>query len=154
MRKISKAIDTFSDAEYEECVYAINQFIDDSSYELLMARRGLEKIYRNKRVSESQKIELIEQLKSKISMRSETIPSSSKNGHPVRSARRGSGRCSESQGFCLLFAVSGLKCFHVHFHELRVDYLLQEEMKFFPIGDVWNEFCARNNTVGDAIPVC
>lgn len=76
MRKIAKAIDTFSNAEYEECVYAINQFIDDSSYELLMARRGLEKIYRNKRVSESQKIELIEQLKSKISIRSETIGNS------------------------------------------------------------------------------
>jgi len=28
--------------------------------------------------------------------------------------------------------------------------MLQEEMKFFPIGDVWNEFCARNGVVGDA----
>lgn len=28
--------------------------------------------------------------------------------------------------------------------------MLQEECKFLPIGDVWNEFCARNNTVGTA----
>ena len=26
----------------------------------------------------------------------------------------------------------------------------QEELKMMPVGDVWNEFCARNNTVGDA----
>ncbi len=28
--------------------------------------------------------------------------------------------------------------------------MLQEEMKFFPVGDVWNEFCARAGIVGDA----
>ncbi|MBQ5612649.1 MAG: L-rhamnose isomerase [Clostridia bacterium] len=27
--------------------------------------------------------------------------------------------------------------------------MLQEEMKFYPIGDVWNEFCARAGIVGD-----
>lgn len=26
----------------------------------------------------------------------------------------------------------------------------QEELKFFPVGDVWNEFCARNGMKGDA----
>ena len=28
--------------------------------------------------------------------------------------------------------------------------MLQEESKLLPMGDVWNEFCARNNTVGTA----
>lgn len=28
--------------------------------------------------------------------------------------------------------------------------MLQEEMKFFPVGDVWNEFCARAGIAGDA----
>ena len=28
--------------------------------------------------------------------------------------------------------------------------MLQEELKFYPVGDVWNELCARANTVGDA----
>lgn len=28
--------------------------------------------------------------------------------------------------------------------------MLQEESKLLPVGDVWNEFCARNNTVGTA----
>ena len=28
--------------------------------------------------------------------------------------------------------------------------MLQEEMKMLPMGDVWNEFCSRNNTVGTA----
>jgi L-rhamnose isomerase len=27
--------------------------------------------------------------------------------------------------------------------------MLQEEMKFYPIGDVWNEFCARAGIAGD-----
>jgi L-rhamnose isomerase len=28
--------------------------------------------------------------------------------------------------------------------------MLQEEMKMMPVGDVWNEFCTRAGTVGDA----
>ncbi len=28
--------------------------------------------------------------------------------------------------------------------------MLQEECKLLPVGDVWNEFCARNNTIGTA----
>ena len=28
--------------------------------------------------------------------------------------------------------------------------MLQEESKLLPMGDVWNEFCARNNTIGTA----
>ena len=28
--------------------------------------------------------------------------------------------------------------------------MLQEELKLYPVGDVWNEFCARAGTVGDA----
>ena len=28
--------------------------------------------------------------------------------------------------------------------------MLQEEMKMLPVGDVWNEFCSRNGTVGTA----
>ena len=28
--------------------------------------------------------------------------------------------------------------------------VLQEELKMMPVGDVWNEFCARNGVVGDA----
>ncbi len=28
--------------------------------------------------------------------------------------------------------------------------MLQEELKFFPVGDVWNEFCRRNGTDGSA----
>ena len=26
--------------------------------------------------------------------------------------------------------------------------MLQEELKFYPVGDVWEEFCRRNNTDG------
>ena len=28
--------------------------------------------------------------------------------------------------------------------------MLQEEMKMLPVGDIWNEFCSRNGTVGTA----
>ena len=28
--------------------------------------------------------------------------------------------------------------------------MLQEELKMLPVGDIWNEFCSRNGTVGTA----
>ena len=76
MNKISKAIDLLLCSDYEECVKAINQFIDVSSYELLMARKGLEKIYRNEKTSENQKNALIELVKNKIPCQSEIIGNS------------------------------------------------------------------------------
>ncbi len=36
---------------------------------------------------------------------------------------------------------------HLHFTELM---MLQEELKFFPVGDVWNEFCKREGIPGGA----
>jgi L-rhamnose isomerase len=27
--------------------------------------------------------------------------------------------------------------------------MLQEELKLYPVGDVWNELCARAGTIGD-----
>lgn len=66
MSKMSKAIGAMKYLSFEECVKTISENTDFQRYDLLLARRGLEKIYRNDKVSDDQKDELVELIKGKI----------------------------------------------------------------------------------------
>ncbi len=66
MSRLSKAIDSMNYLSFEECTKMISENIDSQCYDLLMARRGLEKIYRNDEVTDGQKDVLIRLIKSKI----------------------------------------------------------------------------------------
>lgn len=66
MSKISKAIDTLKSLDFEECAKTILDNIDSHCYDMLMARRGLEKLYRNDRITDAQRDSLIELIKIRI----------------------------------------------------------------------------------------
>lgn len=66
MSRISKAIDSMGYVNFEECAKMISENIDFQCYDVFMARRGLEKIYRNKLLAEDQKDAIIELIKERI----------------------------------------------------------------------------------------
>lgn len=66
MSKISKAIGTLEYSDFEECAKTILVNIDSQCYNMFMARRGLEKIYRNARIADDQKRSLIELIKNRF----------------------------------------------------------------------------------------
>lgn len=63
MSRISKAIDSMGYLSFEECSRTISENIDLQSYDLFMAKRGPEKIYRSNILTEVQKNALIELIK-------------------------------------------------------------------------------------------
>ena len=63
MSKISKAVDALKSSDFEECTNTVLDNIDSRSYDMLMARRGLEKIYRNDKITDAKKDSLIEFIK-------------------------------------------------------------------------------------------
>ena len=66
MSKISKAIDTIGFLHFEEAQKAISENINFQHYDLIMARKVLEKIYRSSSLTENQKHTLIELIKNKM----------------------------------------------------------------------------------------
>ena len=66
MSKISKVIDSLKCSDFQESTKAITEDFDPQCYDLLMARRGLEKIYRNDKITDDQKDSLIELIKIRI----------------------------------------------------------------------------------------
>lgn len=66
MSRISKAIDSMGYLSFKECAKTISENIDFQCYDLFMARRGLEKIYRNNILTEDQKNAIIELIKKRI----------------------------------------------------------------------------------------
>ena len=66
MSRISNAIDSMGYLSFEECSKTISENIDLQSYDLFMAKRGPEKIYRSNILTEVQKNALIELIKKRI----------------------------------------------------------------------------------------
>ena len=66
MSKISKVIDSLKCSDFQESIKAITDNFDTQCYDLLMSRRGLEKLYRNDRITDTQKSSLIELIKNRI----------------------------------------------------------------------------------------
>ena len=66
MSRISKAIESLKCSDFQESTKAIAECFDFQCYDLLMARKGLEKIYRNDKITDDQKDSLIELIKTRI----------------------------------------------------------------------------------------
>ena len=66
MSKISKMIDAIGSSNFEEAQKAISENIKIEHYDILMARKVLEKIYRNSSLTYDQKYALIELIKNEM----------------------------------------------------------------------------------------
>lgn len=66
MKNFSTIIESLAKSDYTHCAKMIFDNINCTHFESLMARKGLEKIYRNEKMSEKQKSDLIELIGNKI----------------------------------------------------------------------------------------